>query len=62
MKDIFTFSRGKVLLITEDIYGRFFSDSRSKTSEHNIYERSRSSLGVENKTPQKTTETGENRS
>ncbi len=60
MNDIFTFTRGKILLDTEDIYGRVFSEARSKTSEHNIYERAGKSLGSENGKTQKSTKTNEN--
>lgn len=62
MNDIFSFSRGKILLRDEDIYEKAFSESRSKTSEHNIYERSGLTPAAENKNSQNFTKTIENQS
>lgn len=60
MYDIFSCGRGRVLLDSEDIYGRVFSETRVKTSEHNIYERSGKRLSPKNENSQKSTEIGEN--
>ncbi len=60
MNDIFTFSRGKILISTDDVYGRVFSEARSKTTEHNIYERVGKNLVSKNEKSQKSTETGKN--
>lgn len=62
MNDFFTFTRGRILFDAEDIYGIFFSEARSKTAEHNIYERSKLNPGSENKNSQKSTKTSENQS
>ena len=60
MNDIFTFSRGRILLDAVDVYSRLFSEARSKTAEHNIYERSASSLACESEKTQKSTKKDEN--
>ncbi len=62
MSDIFSFSRGKILLEDTDLYGKFFSQARSKTAEHNIYVRSKNYFDSENEKTQKWAETGENQS
>ncbi len=62
MSDIFSFNRGRVLLEDTDFYGKVFSEARSKTAEHNIYERSKNCLDSENEKTQKKTESEENES
>ena len=62
MNDIFTFSRGRILLDTENIYEKAFSEARSKTAEHNIYERSDINRVSESKKSRKKTETSDNQS
>lgn len=60
MYDIFSFSRGRLFLEDTDLYAKFFSEARSKTAEHSIYDRSVKALGDENKNPRKLTKTEEN--
>ena len=59
MKDIFTFARGRILLDTEDIYCKIFSEARSKTTEHNINERYGKASVPKNETSQKLKKTDE---
>jgi len=60
MHDIFSFDRGKVLMDSSDLYSRFFSEARLKTTEHNIYERSKNTLVTKNEKTQKQAKTEEN--
>ncbi len=60
MCDIFSFSRGKILSEGQNFYDRAFPETRSKTAEHNIYERAGKSLVRKNVKPRKSTEIGEN--
>lgn len=60
MCDGFSSSRGKILFDSEDICCKIFSSQRSKTAEHNIYERSKSYYGRENEKSQKLKKIEEN--
>ena len=62
MDDFLHCGRLKLLFEDTDLYGRVFSESRSKTAEHNIYERSKLYLDSENEKFQKEAKTGENQS
>ncbi len=53
MHDIFSFSRGKILFESVNPYDRAFSESRSKTTEHSIYERSEMNLAHKSENSQK---------
>ena len=61
MDDIFSFSRGRALSEEQNFYDRAFPEARSKTAEHNIYERSGKSFdekmkNLENQRKSKETE------
>ena len=60
MCDIFSCGRGRILREDTDLYSRAFSQARSKTAEHNIYERSKNSLADENEKTQNLKKTEEN--
>ena len=62
MSDVFSFGRGRLFFDETDLYGRIFSQSRSKTAEHNIYLRSKNYLDFKNEKTQKKAETEENKS
>lgn len=60
MCDGFMHPRGKILFDGEDVCGKIFSSQRSKTAEHNVYERSKSYSSEEKENPQKSKKTEEN--
>ena len=60
MNDLFSYSRGKILLKVPDFYSRIFTGARSKTAEHNVYERSGSASVKENKKAQNLKKTNDN--
>lgn len=62
MSDVFSFNRGRILLKDTDFYDKIFSEARSKTAEHNIYERTKKCFDSENEKAQKKTESEENES
>lgn len=61
MYDIFSHGRGRVLFEDTDLYGRAFPEARSKTTEHNIYERSKIYLDDETEKTQKLKKIEENK-
>ena len=60
MCDGFSSGRGKILFEAQSFYEKAFTEARSKTAEHNMYERSGKSLDRKNEKNQKSTETEEN--
>ncbi len=60
MNDFFSDGRGKALFEEPDLYGSFFFGARSKTAEHNIYERSKTGLAEKNEKNQKLKKTDGN--
>ena len=60
MCDIFFERRGRILLQDIDLYSKVFSESGSKTSEHNIYERAGKSFDKGDEKTQKQAQIKEN--
>ncbi len=48
MNDLFCGGRGRALFEEADLYSDLFSEARTKTAEHNIYERSKNNLAEKN--------------